>query len=560
MKDQPSDDQPSKGARRRSSRARLIKLIQRIMGLPAAGIDHARVTAPASPPSGRCSAVEVVLFCVVLFSGAYFYNGAVANQLARYDTIFGFVEPGTGDFLSFHIDRFVDLGDGRGNTIDWANNPAHNTHYYSNKAPGIAYLGIPVYVVLYWAERTLGWNPEAHWLTYVNCYLLNLILTVLPVALSAPCFYRLVAGLSGGPWAVVLTTGLYFGTLMLPYSTQLWGHATAAAFVVFALYFFFEQRPRYAWSGLFAGLGVLVEYAVAIPVATLLLLLVRRRNPRGLLAMLCGGLLPAIAFGVYHRMAFGEFLTVANLHTNPTFVDEDAAGGLFRLTTAREALWGITFSPFRGLFWHMPVLLTVLVGVVLEPRVWRRPLFWVCIASIGGFLLMNASFNRWDGGACVGPRYQIPVLPFYFVLAGLIVAELQERMRGRRWMRRMLIGVFAGLLLLSVANMLVTASVSPLASEVLPWQTPEDQAAWRNPLRLYYGKFAAGMLQPHGLVQIRFTGEPWGPEVRRLEKFILGQFVGLAGPWLMVPCLVILVSGFATSLALARKKRSPATG
>ncbi len=523
------------------------------MGLPASGMGHAAGVAATLPGAARRSAVEAVLFCMVFFSGAYFYNGAVANQLARYDTIFAFVEPGTGDFLSFHIDRFVDRGDGRGNTIDWAHEPVHDSHYYSNKAPGIAYLGIPVYAGLYWIERALGWNPESHRLTYVNCYLLNLALTVLSVALSAPCFYRLVAGITGGSWAVVLTIGLYFGTLMLPYSTQLWGHATAAAFVVCALYFFLAERPRYGWSGLSAGLGVLVEYAVAIPVAILLLVLVRRRDLRGLRAMALGGLLPAIAFGTYHGIAFGEVLTIANLHTNPTFVDAGAAGGIFWVATAREALWGITFSPFRGLFWHMPVLLAALVGVALAPRVWRLPLFWICAASIGGFLLMNVSFNRWDGGACVGPRYQIPVLPFYVILVALVVAELRERLRGRRWRGRLLVCAFAGLLLLSVANMLVTASVSPLASEVLPWQTPEDQAAWKNPLRLYYGKFAAGILQPHGLVQIRFTEEPWGAEVRRLEKFILGQLVGLRGAWLAAPCLLVLVGGLATSLTLVRK-------
>jgi hypothetical protein len=529
------------------------------MGLPFLGAGPAGLARPASGESARRSAAaEGVLFCMVLFSGAYFYNGAVANQLARYDTIFAFVEPGTGDFLSFRIDRFVDRDDGRGNTIDWANNPAHDGHYYSNKAPGIAYLGIPVYALLYWSERALGGNPETHRLTYVNCYLLNLVLTVLPVALSAPCFYRLVADIAGGPWAVVLTAGLYFSTLMLPYSTQLWGHATAAALVIFALHFSFAPRPRYAWSGFFAGLGVLVEYAVAIPVAALLALLVGRRDVQGLLAMGRGGLVPAIAFGVYHRLAFGEFLTIANLHTNPTFVDEDAAGGLFRLTTAAEALWGITFSPFRGLFWHMPVLLAALAGGGLHPAVRRRPLFWISLATIGGFLLMNVSFNRWDGGACVGPRYQIPALPFYFVLTGLVVAELRERLGGRRWLGRLLMGVFGGLLLLSAANMLVTVSVSPLASEVLPWQTPEEQAAWRNPLRLYYEKFAAGMLQPHGLVQIRFTGEPWGPEARRLEKFILGQLLGLAGPWLTAPYLAILAGGLAASLALARRRHAAA--
>jgi len=53
-------------------------------------------------------------------------------------------------------------------------------------------------------------------------------------------------------------------------------------------------------------------------------------------------------------------------------------------------------------------------------------------------------------------------------------------------------------------------------------------------------------------VQIRFTEEPWGEEVRRLEKFILGRFVGLRGAWLTVPYLVVLVAAVAVSMARAR--------
>jgi hypothetical protein len=500
----------------------------------------------------RWRRVERSLFWAFLCAGAYFYNGAVANQLARYDTIFAFVEPGTPDTLSFRIDRFVDRGDGRGNTIDWANNPAHDDHFYSNKAPGIAYLGIPVYAAVYHLERALGGTPESHRLTYVNCYILNLVLTVLPVALSVPHFSRIVAGVVGGAWAVGLTAGLYFGTLMLPYSTQLWGHATAAAWVVMALSFALRTPPRYAWSGFFAGLGVLTEYAVGLSLVSLLLFLLARREVRGAAAMIGGGVLPLLAFGIYHALCFGGAFTVANLHTNPVFVDEDAAGGLFRVTTMGDALWGITFSPFRGLFWHMPVLLVVFAGLAVASRLGGRALTWLCLANISAFLLMNVAFNRWDGGACVGPRYQIPALPFYFVLASLVIAEVRDRVRARPWLGRALAGLFAGGLLLSAANMLVTVSVSPLASEVLPWQPPEEQAAWRNPLALYYDKLAAGALQPHGLVQIRFTEEPWGEEVRRLEKFILGRFVGLRGVWLTVPYLVVLAVGVAVSMVRAR--------
>ena len=83
--------------------------------------------------------LTLVLISFVFLVHGYFYNGASWNQNARYDQIYAFVEPGHGETGSFRIDRFiVDPKQGR-NTGDWA---FHGGHYYSNKAPGAAFLGI----------------------------------------------------------------------------------------------------------------------------------------------------------------------------------------------------------------------------------------------------------------------------------------------------------------------------------------------------------------------------------------------------------------------------------
>lgn len=507
----------------------------------------------------RRHAVELLLFSMVFLSGSYFYNGAVANQIARYDTIFSFVEPGTPDHLSFRINRFVrPPGGEEANTIDWANNPAHDDNYYSNKAPGIAYLGIPVYFAIHAVETAFGWDPRTHGLTYLNCYLLNVVLTVVPLALSAPAFYRTLRLVGGpGPWVFLVTIGLYFGTLLFPYATQLWGHATAAACVVLGLYAFLRGTPRsYAWSGFILGLGVLVEYAVAITLASLVAVLIVRRRARALGALVLGGLLPLAAFLWYHERCFGAPLTIANLHTNPEFVDEGAVGGLFALQHVVAALRGLTVSPYRGLFWHMPVLLLAVPAVLAGGRLRDEPVYWICVANILGFLLMNVTFTRWDGGACVGPRYQIPALPFYVLLIHLGMIELRKRRTAGagRWARRgpAALGMaFAALLTISISHMLVTVSVSPLASEILPWHTPAERETWRHPLKLYYEKFVAGELQPHGLVRIRLGEEPWGPAVRRYETFILGTFVGLRGAWVTLPVVVLLLAGLAAGVMLA---------
>ncbi|OVE77163.1 hypothetical protein BVX99_03415, partial [bacterium F16] len=120
--------------------------------------------------------LELLVFLAVFISGVWFNNGANVNQTSRFDMIFSFVEPGTSDSMSFRINRFC-LRDGGSNTYDWANNPAHDHNVYSNKAPGPALMGIPVYFFLYHIETIIGLDPWDWNITYINFWLINIAVT-----------------------------------------------------------------------------------------------------------------------------------------------------------------------------------------------------------------------------------------------------------------------------------------------------------------------------------------------------------------------------------------------
>jgi hypothetical protein len=98
-----------------------------------------KTSSPAS--SGRrfwrslLSRCEPWLFLLLLLCYTYFLpRWADPNQNSRLDMVVAVVENGT-----FRIDPYVE------NTVDYAK---VGEHYYSDKAPGAAFLGIPVYAGL----------------------------------------------------------------------------------------------------------------------------------------------------------------------------------------------------------------------------------------------------------------------------------------------------------------------------------------------------------------------------------------------------------------------------
>ena len=129
-----------------------------------------------------------LLVLIVIFSGAYALSPASVNHLARTSPIFAFVEPGTEVTGTFRIEPFArfdpDSSDYRSKAVthDWAQNPEHDSFHYSNKAPGSFLVGIPIYFLLYVTESAMGIQPEGSTPTYINIYLLNFFLSVLPAA------------------------------------------------------------------------------------------------------------------------------------------------------------------------------------------------------------------------------------------------------------------------------------------------------------------------------------------------------------------------------------------
>jgi hypothetical protein len=293
-------------------------------------------------------------------------------------------------------------------------------HYYSAKAPGLAFASLPPYLPM----KGLGvWNTGD---STRMLWFLGLWTVILPAALMLFLVRQIGDRLQPGSGTVAAVT-LGVGTLVLPFSTMLFAHLLSAAlgFAAFALLWHEREGParlqRVAVAGLLAGLATTTEYPLALVAAFLGLYAVSRRPivERGL-AYAGGGVLGVLPLLLYQWWAFGS----------PThFAYQDVVGGLNQSGT-----FGVNLPHFRvamdllfsniGLLRLSPVLALAVLGIVFLYRQGRRADAFL-IAAIGlAYLIYNAGYETPFGGNSPGPRFLIAILPFLALAIGPVFARL----------------------------------------------------------------------------------------------------------------------------------------
>lgn len=372
----------------------------------------------------------VLIFLILLFCYAYFFpRWASWNQNSRLDLVMAIVDQGT-----------VSIDDYYQNTGDYA---VYEGHHYSTKAPGSALLGVPVY----WGFRQVidspiltsllsrlsssqavtgtlqqggtGLLPEKLYFA-LALYVVTFFTVAIPSALLGVLLYRFTGYYSSSQahrvW-VTLTYGL--ATSVFPYSGLYFAHQTVAALLFLSFYLIFliaRQAIKPAilpLIGFMMGYAVITEYpTVLIAAAIFLYAFFRLPKKTWAVWLIPGGILPGVIWMIYNYQIYHKLIGFGYLYA-PLYTDKNNVGFFSLVYPHFEALWGITFSSYRGLFFLSPVMLLAILGFYFFGRDRaRRPEFIVCLWATVSFFLFNGSSVMWEGGYAVGPRYILPMMPF----------------------------------------------------------------------------------------------------------------------------------------------------
>jgi 4-amino-4-deoxy-L-arabinose transferase-like glycosyltransferase len=374
--------------------------------------------------------IELFLFILLLIAYSYVWHKPSWNDLGRYDLMMAIVDHGT-----VSIDAYEQ------NTGDKA---IFNSHYFSDKGPAPAFLGVPFYWMLNQLQALLGLTEVEHILSlilwFAKLVIIRIIIVSLPSALLAVILYRLLGSvIKDRKYALILTLAYSLGTMAFPYSTLFYGHQLAAAFIFFAFYILYQSKKKIAmneiqfhpkyffFSGLFIGLAIMTEYPVILLAIVIIIYAIfiinNQKKFTATIIYYCVGLgIPLIILLYYNYLCSGNPFRFGYFQVAGEEFRQEMAKGIAGVTYPKlGALFGITFSPYRGLFIVNPILLLAFPGFYYfyKNKTYRSE-FWVCLFAVILFFLFNASYYMWWGGWTIGPRHLIPIIPFLIIAIAFI--------------------------------------------------------------------------------------------------------------------------------------------
>ena len=121
--------------------------------------------------------IATLLGITSFLSFLYFYEGGGWNQNSRFDLVRAVIERHTLEIDAYHE-----------NTQDKAH---FQGHYYSDKAPGVAFLAIPFAEAARWCMRRWGVDPESPRGEYALSYIVTAGAVALPTAFAVVCLFFL---------------------------------------------------------------------------------------------------------------------------------------------------------------------------------------------------------------------------------------------------------------------------------------------------------------------------------------------------------------------------------
>lgn len=326
-------------------------------------------------------------------------------------------------------------------------------HYYSDKAPGPAFMLIPLYSLykLFFEDIPSYDSLEEDnpsWKYHLFLFLAISLISAVCGALTIILVYKISRYFTSNDLhrnLIVIVLGLC--TLLPHAGRQFNSHAISAFFIFLCFYLVFKMKKEesdYAFiAGLAGGVAILSEYRAAIILSGIFILVFTLR--RNLILKFTGGVLVfvSIIFLYNHAVYDSPFENAVRYYDLEGFWDgvNDKLSCLsytIRYTSevptlkklvnlvksdfisaeyAKEhgnKLLRLLFDPFKGLFFYSPIMLLSFVGLFSMYRKYKLEALIIFFCFLI-YVYHISSLKMWWMGISFGPRHLTPLIPFLMI-------------------------------------------------------------------------------------------------------------------------------------------------
>ncbi len=332
-----------------------------------------------------------------------------------------------------------------------------------------------------------------------------------------------------------------------PYASTLTNQVPAALGLLLAVWGVTESHKRGNWRPAFlgglgmslAGLSALAIWVVA-PVFLVYLVaweqrrangwrVVMRQSFRSVVAFGMAAALGLLADGIYNYVRYGSlfetgFNKVGNLN--------------FSLSYWPVGMFGMLFGTPTGLLWFVPLVVLVPFGVAVAVRRGETRRVGLLLGQIVLIFCLYCSYFLWWGGTYWGPRYLVPVMASFTLLALPVLDILSER-SGSRW-AKVAIGVTIAISVVTqlAVTVLNYTYVSEASNGMLERLTPPPAFAEAAPV----------------LTNLAFLPQVQIASIIQHRDWIVLWMTGSAPDWLMIVLGAVLVGLASLWLVVALRK------
>ncbi|MBU0478220.1 glycosyltransferase family 39 protein [bacterium] len=360
--------------------------------------------------------IELLIFIVLVISYGYFFRKIDWNSGTRLDLVWSIAE-----HHSLSIDAYHE------NTGDKA---FYKGHFYTDKAPGISFLGVPFYFV---ASKILRFcSSSSAFVDYIfKIYIPTFFVVIIPSAIMGVIFYKTInMFLSNIRLSILGTMSYSLGTIVFFYSNMFYAHHVAGFLFFTALYILIKSenikkidKSKIFFSGYLLGLAILCEYPMVLfAVFVFIYLFTVTKSIKKLIYLAIPVCLAIIILGIYHYACFDNPLKTGYNYEYSHYFAKYHAQGISGIKLPKlSRIIKLTFGLKRGIFMMHPFLLFAFPGAYFGLKSKRKREFLFFISISAAVILFYSSFKFF------AERFLITAIPFLCILAIYAVKKLKSK-------------------------------------------------------------------------------------------------------------------------------------